>query len=776
MANGSLVPSPLISKFHGVSKALLPSPSAWLCAACVPKDIPLPVDSAADSAAAGSAAAGSAAVDSAAAVGLARPRGKRSVEEAELADARPSSEEGSSSERETATTVPLIPEICLDVAREYEGATSSSVSINEDAELDEDSELWAQLWALDARLRHTDAAEHGHVAPPSLPPSPPICTIPSSAATGSWLLRAQTTRAATLSKGVSSSHAHVWGRAARAVWALLNVAYVVIVIASTCTTSSSTTAALDETTTPEGIPIATPTVSMHDVPSCPTGWLNVHAAPLTGPVAAAKAAPRCFHTTREFGTHDECATRLCPNAVAGEWDGGGGRSGRSERSATLARIWTRAEAQWLIDTLVHGADVWIGLYADPDAPDQRSKWRWVSDEGNDAQGGGSGTELPPLSHTGPGVLAAPVPNETVSSEWQDLWHGQPDARYGREDCAYLSGGTGEWDDYGCDLREFRCLCELGVSPSPSYMAAVRAHAEARAVESKGPRMCAALLLGGLMALPLAYSESGITPLARLFSRCTAKRGGECQSRLHDASWHAAERTTPPSTLSWARPAAAALGSAMLFGGTAPFLYHHIWGGWTALQLGPWVNYVPFATAGGFLLLETVPPRPIRLISLSIGALFATVCAGCTWALITNFELSRLWQWVWQPTRAAASTTHLDRVDGPLCAGVFVSFGIVYGFGACKTWHQAIRPHRSPHAMYAAAHDSGRFVAGMCGQVLLLIYCAPLALLNPHVFGHSYAPGAAVTALSFMLIGFACSRENCERLLGAASNEQQLERS
>jgi len=305
---------------------------------------------------------------------------------------------------------------------------------------------------------------------------------------------------------------------------------------------------------------------------------------------------------------------------------------------------------------------------------------------------------------------------------------------------------------------------------------VRAHAEARAVESKGPRMWAALLLGGLMALPLAYSESSMMPLARLFSRCTANRGGECQSCLHDASLNAAERTTPPSTLSWARPAAAALGSAMFFGGSAPFLYHHIWGGWTALQLGPWVNYIPFATAGGFLLIETVPPRSIRLISLSFGALFAAVCAGCTWALITNFELSQLWQWLQVPTRAAASAPHLDRVDGPLYAGVFVSFGIVYGFGACKTWHQAIRPHSSPHAMYAATHDSGRLVAGVCGQVLLLIYCAPLASLNPYLFGHSYAPGAGVTALSFMLIGFVCSRENCERLLGAASNEQQLERS
>ena len=108
----------------------------------------------------------------------------------------------------------------------------------------------------------------------------------------------------------------------------------------------------------------------------------------------------------------------------------------------------------------------------------------------------------------------------------------------------------------------------------------------------------------------------------------------------------------------------------------------------------------------------------------------------------------------------------------MCA-VFLTFAVICGMGACTTWRQAMRRSSTPHAIYAATHFSGRIVAGTSGQIILLIYCAPLTMSDPHVLEHSHAPGVAMTALSFLLCAMICSRENCQWLLASASNEVQL---
>ena len=60
-------------------------------------------------------------------------------------------------------------------------------------------------------------------------------------------------------------------------------------------------------------------------------------------------------------------------------------------------------------------------------------------------------------------LASP---SLASSAAEAFHHGRPDASYGREAYAFISGTTSEWDDYGCDLREFR-WGGSGFDPSPT---------------------------------------------------------------------------------------------------------------------------------------------------------------------------------------------------------------------------------------------------------------------------------------------------------------------
>ena len=47
--------------------------------------------------------------------------------------------------------------------------------------------------------------------------------------------------------------------------------------------------------------------------------------------------------------------------------------------------------------------------------------------------------------------------------------------------------------------------------------------------------------------------------------------------------------------------------------------HHVWGGWHALQIGPWVNYMPLSGLGGLVLVEAISARQLRWLALASGA-------------------------------------------------------------------------------------------------------------------------------------------------------------
>ena len=98
---------------------------------------------------------------------------------------------------------------------------------------------------------------------------------------------------------------------------------------------------------------------------------------------------------------------------------------------------------------------------------------------------------------------------------------------------------------------------------------------------------------------------------------------------------------------------------------------------------------------------------------------------------------------------------------------------VTGGGAWKTWSQAMRPSSTPHAIYAAAVDSGRMIAGVWGGLVFFFYCVPLAVLDPNSIEHSHSLGATMIGLSFLLIAVGWSRPRSACFLGVAGNEVRL---
>ena len=486
---------------------------------------------------------------------------------------------------------------------------------------------------------------------------------------------------------------------------------------------------------------------------CPTGWTpfrttNGHQVSIDGQpgqhATGAGALVRCFRMTAQFGTHHECATNVCRAAArAASGDPlAASQRGTAGPNATLARITSMAESVWLRDALLRGRDAWIGLYRTPGALTQTvSVWRWVSNE-----------------------EAEDAPSPTLA------FHGQPDSRYGREDCVFISGSTSKWDDYGCDLREHRCLCELGVAAGPTYEKAIQAHADARADEATAPRAWAALFVGGLMALPLANSEA-VGSLAPVFHDALLRFSPGAARREYVRV--PSSQSVTHEEIQRVRWMAAAVGSALLYGGLAPFLYHKSWGGWHALQMGPWVNYMPLAGFGAFTVVEAVPTQPLRLVVFAFGALCASLSAMCVAVLLQRFHERFTFQ---RQPAIFIDSPRADQIDGAACALndiVLFAFAIINGYGVCRMWNQVLRPSSTPQAIYAVAHVVCRIGAGSSGGLLLLLYCAPIAMWDPDMIEHSHSFGVTVTAVSYVLLAMCCTRENITRFLGTASNAVQL---
>jgi len=297
-----------------------------------------------------------------------------------------------------------------------------------------------------------------------------------------------------------------------------------------------------------------------------------------------------------------------------------------------------------------------------------------------------------------------------------------------------------------------------VTAQPIYERAMRDHAVARSIEATAPRAWAALLVGGLMALPLVNCDAGVLHGLGILLRhspCAASRGKIPQG----------------GRLLWARWTAASVGSALLFGGLAPFLYHHVWGGWHALQIGPWTNYMALSAVGGFTVVETTSARPLRWIVFAFGALCASLSAVCVAVLLQRFVFSRR-----PPEGGLVDSPQLDQIDGAACvlnAIVLFAFTLANGYGVCRMWSAVLWPSSNARDVYAAAHACLRIGSGSCGGVLLLFYCAPIAIWDPDLIKHSHSFGVAVTGVSYVLLAVCCTRENIARFLGTVSNAVQL---
>ena len=345
---------------------------------------------------------------------------------------------------------------------------------------------------------------------------------------------------------------------------------------------------------------------------CPAGWVAAGGA---GPHGGA----RCFRVPRQLGTHYECATAICP--------GSSGADGKAYH-ATLATLGSAEESRRLFDSvgLTSWQDLWIGLYRTSGGGSveaekgragndtQLSNWRWL------AGAGGQGTSEGESSTTG---------------SWRA---GQPDARFGREDCGYVSGTTGEWEDYGCDLREMRCLCELGASASPEYHTSMKVHAAEMGEVTSRQRVWVAMVIGAFFALPLFLSTPEGGGGRGGGGGAGSGRGG-ASGRSLQVWWRAFYRSPDRTNLQGAdftchgsaRRFATHLGTALFFWGFTPVAFHYGLGIWDGMRLGAWTTYHWMGCVGGFILCEALLPAQqwahAIACSLSYLALFAASSQG-----------------------------------------------------------------------------------------------------------------------------------------------------
>jgi hypothetical protein len=467
---------------------------------------------------------------------------------------------------------------------------------------------------------------------------------------------------------------------------------------------------------------------------CPAGW--VAAVGLS-----AEDGVRCFAVPPHLGTHYECATSLCPAA-----SGGGGAAvegtavkgtavkGTAGRNASLAtRLGSSEESARLLASLqLRDEDLWVGLFrashGTPGVPPMReaptwtppggggvlSDWRWSSSEG---EGEGEG-----------GVA--------LLGSWKV---GQPDARFGREDCAYVSVATGEWSDYGCDLREFRCLCELGRPASEAYEESMAVHAEAMSDAAARQRVWAALVVGALFALPL-FDTWRVDGAAGAGADGGERGGGR---RLSSGA---------------VRQLLMHVSVGMFFCGFAPFICQYAFGSWHSLQLGPYCNYFFLGCAGGFLLVETVPPCRQWVLSIFAAGLFSCLFIAC----MLGF---------WKSAN-----------DDDAGVGVFVCHGLfaaVLAHGAFSFVAPALRRDApaTPIDYYWNNYRAGSSLAFSGGLVVLLCFAAPLYMRDPDFARqHPFMPGTITMAFTWIALGLFGPRllpQACTWLLGDASNERQL---
>ena len=312
----------------------------------------------------------------------------------------------------------------------------------------------------------------------------------------------------------------------------------------------------------------------------------------------------------------------------------------------------------------------------------------------------------------------------------------------------MLGATGEWDDYACAPQERGCLCELGLVLTPAYEATMRARADADAAASSGQQAWAALVLGGVLALPfISLDGFRVAPL-------TQHKRGVALEHLTAAR---PQGTPRGGMLSWARWLGVCASVAIIVFGVGPFFCHYVWGGWTALQLGAWPDYTPFLPMGSFLCIETVSAPTVRWVALSFAIVMCVFSVGCTMGVVYILTVPPQWD-----------------TFGLLYLCVFGGFASVNGRAAYKLLHLVVRDNSTPFALYTAAHVESRWVLLVSGQFLVLCIYGMLWWDAGLALQHPYGPGTAMTAASWTLAGscFFRSRENSHRCQELANDEER----
>ena len=380
-----------------------------------------------------------------------------------------------------------------------------------------------------------------------------------------------------------------------------------------------------------------------------------------------------------MGTHESCALTLCPALQEASHNG-------TQQGATLASIGSSEENRLLFKSLLLGRDLWIGLYRSAPKSEGRSQlhdgWRWANE--------------PASPNLASGVRASP--SVSVFTNWH---RGEPDALYGREDCAYISGATGKWGDYGCELAEMRCLCESGGVPTAAYVEFTSEHAKESERVARQLRQATLVVIALLTAMAL--------PLAIAMTDTTASSGQQLQQRC-----------------------TVYVGLGLLVGGFAPFVAHTFFGCWTAMHLGTWSSYAPFGPLGGFIVIDAVPntSHQQRLLAIVVGVLVLTIGAACV-----------------------ASALYFAKWDRSTESGLFWGFAALNCIGGYHLCRLATRPNISHAQLNARINFLGRLVAGTAGLLLLLQF-GWMGIQDPDgMWQHPYSPGNTATALSWLGIAY-----------------------
>ena len=308
------------------------------------------------------------------------------------------------------------------------------------------------------------------------------------------------------------------------------------------------------------------------------------------------------------------------------------------------------------------------------------------------------------------------PLDEQSAVWAE--DRQP-GRFGREDCAYMRGTAGGWDDFDCEVAEFRCLCELGSTASGSYHTDMANRMDERDQEAFRYRVWLALVVGAFLSYPLLSNRQSFSHRGLLRSESTSARRRSLKRDLMFS-----------------------VGVLLFVGAFAPYILHEM-GHWGAFRLGAWTSYLPLSPFMT-LSMQSVPPHSRH--QCSIGFIIASL-----FALIAVFLLKEV-----------------QLVDKWFTACVWLGMALVLLYASCSLFLQVYACMRRGRPMNELCNSNlfyPRVVSFASGMMILLMFVCPLALSDPLYREHPYTPGIIATTVSWMSAGLMASRENLKKLLG-----------